>query len=127
MSARAALLVLLRERVTTLDGIADATTEVRYAVLHITPGALSADDVAGRYDLLQQRFQVTSVGTSSEQAEWVADRSRDALLGVVPRLDGWQCGPISAYEPEPIQPDRDRPDRVLFFTTCSYVFHAARL
>lgn len=123
MSVRAAVLAALRTTVQTGDG--EGLPLARYAVLHVAPARRSAEDVAGTYVLREHRFTVISVGTTTEQAEWVATRSADALVGLVLTVPGLVCGPIEAYQPTNIVRDDDRPDTDVFYTSCAYVMHAA--
>lgn len=129
MSVRAALLDVLRAVVPTYDGDAKGATDQRYAVLYPSPGRRSAEDVAGTYDLLEYRFTVVSVSlgasASPQQAEWVAGRTSDALIGTVLTVPGLSCGPIEQYEPTPITRDDDLPETT-FYTSSQYVLHASR-
>lgn len=126
MSVRAALLTVLRSVVETGDGEAPEPTPQRYAVLYASPGSRTAGDVAGTYDLTEHRFQVTSVGSTPAQVDWVAQRTENALLGLVLTVPGLSCGPIEGYEPDLIRRDDDNPNGPVFYGTRSYVLHAAR-
>ena len=126
MSVRESLLAVLRPVVATYDGDAKGAAEQRYAVLYPSPGRRWAGDVAGTYDLLEYRFAVVSVGSSPQQAEWVATRTADELTGRVLTVPGLVCGPVEAYEPTQIQRDDDVPGEVVFYTSASYVLRASR-
>jgi len=95
---REAMLDRLRSALTPVydgEGEAPSTpTAVRYAVLHIDPGTLSADDVANTPRLIRHYPTVTAVGTTPQQVDWVARRVRDALTGWAPTVDGWAYGPV---------------------------------
>lgn len=98
------LLARLRATLTPIyDGEAEAPSTLteaevargaRYAVLHMDVGTISSDDVANTQRLLRAFPVVTCVGTTPQQALWVASRVRDALAGWTPTVDGWAFGPL---------------------------------
>ena len=125
MSVREALLDALRVVVETGDG-EGVPNLARYAVLYPSPGRRSAEDVAGTYDLLEYRFTVVNVGSTPQQAEWVATRTADTLTGRRLTVPGLACGPIEAYEPTQIVRDEDNPDATVFYTSAAYRLLASR-
>ncbi len=54
-----------------------------YSVLYEVAGGSLGGPVARPYDDADQMYQVTSVGSTAEQARWMADKVRAALLGSV--------------------------------------------
>jgi len=101
----------------------DDTTGDRWAVLYpLTPrfdGPI-ADDAA---DLIYG-FQVTSVATTVEQVEWVADLARTALLTTDLTVAGRHCDPTSPTGGPGVQRDDDvippvyyRPEQYQTFTS----------
>jgi hypothetical protein len=110
----------------TYDAHVPKNDEERYAVLYIAAGAFRAEDVAHTSDLVTFRWQVTSVGTSRAQAQWVADRSRDGLIDRRPQVEGWVLGPVEHVNTQQIRSDSDAPDRVLFYGADWYELAGSR-
>jgi hypothetical protein len=133
VSVRPVVLARLRSAVNpTYDGEVPLDSQgrplvQRYAVLYASPGTRSAEDLcrvtADRYVF---RWQVTSVGETPEQAEWVAIRGRDALLAEPLMGDGWQFGALVHRSSSDIRPDRDIPGGVLFYAVDIYELPATR-
>lgn len=99
----------------------------RYAVLYASPGARSAEDLtrvaADRYVF---RWQVTAVGLTPEQAEWVAVRCRDAVLDERLTAEGWELGSVEHRSSADIRKDEDIPGLVLFYAVDTYQLPATR-
>ncbi|WP_218154268.1 tail completion protein gp17 [Nonomuraea pusilla] len=93
---------------------------VPYAVLYPDVGMESpadrslSDDVPN--DLL---FQVTSVGSTAEQAVLVADKVAAALLDAVPAVAGRRVRPIRHEGSQPVR--RDDVSTELFFATAQFL------
>lgn len=98
----------------------------RYAVLYAAPADRDIDSLARTSDLYVFRWQVTSVGISAAQAEWVAARVRDALLDEPLVEAGWQVGPVEHVSTVPIRRDDDVPGGVLFYAIDTYRLTATR-
>ena len=125
MSIRAEVLARLR---TVVDPTYDGHVPVddngrplsqRYAVLYAAPADRDRDGLNASSDLYVYRWQVTSVGLDARQAEWVAERCRDALLDQRFDLNG-QISPAEHTSSVPIRRDDDVPGGVLFYAIDTY-------
>lgn len=133
MSARAAVLARLQGAVDpTYDGEVPVDEQgrppvQRYAVLYASPGLRTSDDFtrtqADRYVF---RWQVTSVGETPEQAEWVAVRCRDAVLDTRLPVEGWETGVVEHRSSADIRRDEDIPGQVLFYAVDTFELPATR-
>jgi hypothetical protein len=65
------------------------------------------------------RFQITSVGAGPEQAQWVADRTAEALLSTVLVVSGRRCWPTVREGSQPVRRDDDSTD--LWLATAQYL------
>lgn len=65
------------------------------------------------------RYQVTSVGKSPDQAQWVADKTAYALLTAVPAVAGRRVWPATEEGSQPVR--RDDESTGLFFATAQYL------
>lgn len=61
---------------------------VPHANLHPIPGGVTSGTVERPDDDAEMIYQVTAVGSTREQCEWVADECRDVLLHSAPSIDG---------------------------------------
>lgn len=92
-------------------GPTDPLGSAPYAV--VSSGAAATDGTAAdQYADLEHEVQVTSVGTSPEQAEWFADRVIEALVGThVPPPPGRKWlrpgAPIGHVLTRPVERDLD--------------------
>jgi hypothetical protein len=79
----------------------------RYCTVHMDSGRRIADRFTGPQ--VQQDYTITvhSAGTSTEQAQWVAERVYAALLGVVLAVPGRKCHRVRAIDSQPVELDRD--------------------
>lgn len=98
----------------------------RYAVLYASPGLRSADDLGRTADRHTFPWQVTSVGQSREQVEWVAIRCRDALLDEPLVEAGWQIGIVEHLTSSQIRRDDDIPGDSVFYGVDTYELTATR-
>ena len=108
---------------TTADGVPVAQ---RYAVLYMAPAHRTSEDLCLSADRHAYRWQVTSVGQSPEQADWVATRCRDALLDERLAEAGWELAKIEHTASSPIRRDDDIPGAVLFYAVDNYELTATR-
>lgn len=132
MSVRDALLAALRTAVQpAYDGHVPVDDggrpEVqRYAVLYAAPAQRTSEDLAMTAGTHVYRWQVTSVGTTAQQADWVAVRCRDVLLDRRLAADGWELGVVEHTSSSPIRRDDDIPGGVLFYAVDTYQLAATR-
>lgn len=98
----------------------------RYAVLYASAGARSAEGLCRTADRYTFRWQLTSVGLTRTQADWVARHCRDALLDRRIVVEGWQLGPVEHKDSNPIYRDDDIPGLPLFTAADFYSLTAAR-
>lgn len=91
-----------------------------YAVVYPDNGMLTPGERSLANDgPTEQRFQITSVGASPAQAQWVADRTRDAVLSGVPSVTGRRVWPTVEEGSQPLRRDDESTD--LFFATAQYL------
>lgn len=88
--------------VTVYDGRVPEEPDARYAVFWPDIGTVRAAAVCGVSDDAVFRWQVTSVAPDRQQAAWLAERLRDAIVDARPIADGWVCGQIvHTYSQQP--------------------------
>jgi len=86
-----------------------------YMVLYPQSDAGSEGSIADPHQIITQTFQVTCVGDSMEEAQWMQEEARGVLIGWIPSLTG----------ATPVELDfgsgtfRD-PDGPVFYTTDRY-------
>lgn len=88
----------------------------RYAVLYCDPGSRAAESLCQESDSFTFRFQITSVGQTRPEAEWIAARVQtitDRRLSVT----GFSLDPIRNAGSQPIRWDDRIPDRVVMYGT----------
>lgn len=90
----------------------DDTASDRWAVLYPL-GPEFDGPVGDRAADLTYGFQVTSVASSVEQVEWLADLVRAALFGGVP-VAGRHADPVTPTGGAPVQRDDDQTPPVYF-------------
>lgn len=126
MSTRDDVLTRLRAAVTPVhDGKVPTDAQgrpldERYAVLYAAPGLRSSEDLGRTADRLTDRWQVTSVGTTPEQVDWVAVRCRDALVDEPFVVGGQQVAPVEHTSSSPVRRDDDIPGGELFYAVDTY-------
>lgn len=133
MTVRAALLTRLRAAV---DPVYDGKVPLddqgrplvqRYAVLYAAPGQRTADDlIRVAHDRYVFRWQITSVGRTAEQADWVAVRCRDAVFDEPLTATGWDLGSVEHRSSADVRRDDDIPGGDLFYAVDTYEVPATR-
>ncbi|MFC4006640.1 hypothetical protein ACFOY2_05370 [Nonomuraea purpurea] len=101
-------------------GGAAANAAPPYAVVYPDSGMLTP----GRRTLANNgptelRYQITSVGASPAQAQWVADKTRAAVLAGVPVVVGRRVWPTVEEGSQPLR--RDDVSTNLWFATAQYL------
>lgn len=89
------------------------------AVVYGTPGQ-SSGPLGDRFADLQVDFQVTAVGTGPEQALYIADAVKAALLSAPPSVAGRAVWPLWQTAAQPVQRD-DTVQPPLWIATAQYV------
>ncbi|MFE3452383.1 hypothetical protein ACFXJ8_26015 [Nonomuraea sp. NPDC059194] len=96
-----------------------------YAVLYPDIGMESASDRSLSDDVPNDlRFQVTSVGTTPDQAALVADKVATILLTTVPTVAGRRVRPIRQEAAQPVR--RDDESTTHFIATAQYLARSDR-
>lgn len=68
---------------------------------------------------IELRYQVTSVGSSPEQTQWMADKLTAALLASVPTVVGRRVWPAIQEGVQPVRPDDE--SVALFIATSQWL------
>lgn len=84
----------------------------RYAVLYGLLPLRRSEDIAHHSDLLWCEWQVTAVGATRPEVDWIRSRARDALVDRVLVVPGLAFEPLQHLESQPQRWDDDIPDRV---------------
>lgn len=107
MALLAAQLGGLGEAVAVYRAKAPAAAVPPYVVLYAGPGRHEGS-LGDRFRDLFLEFQITAVGTTSEQAEWAADAARLVLLTMQPTVPGRQVQPLWQVDSsQPVARDDD--------------------
>lgn len=116
-----AVLGLLRAvpNLTVYDGRVPDAPVTPYVVVYSSAGTAGRESLVPVSDALALPFQVTSVGKSTREALWAAERSRAALLDVVPTVSGRRLQPIAQDSSSPVRRD-DSVDPPLLFVVDTY-------
>lgn len=99
------LLVAAAPGVTVYDGRVPDEPGSRHGVFWPDIGTVRSLAVCGVSDDAMFRWQVTTVAPDRQQAAWLAERFRDAIVDVRPTVDGWVCGQIVHTYSQPPQHD----------------------
>lgn len=76
-----ALLVVLRATgVLVGDGVKPDGADRKYAVLYSLTGGVADGPLDGREDDFQPMYQITAVGNTRQQADWVSDKLRAVMI-----------------------------------------------
>lgn len=111
---------------TVYDGQVPDTPTLPYAVVYMDTSHETATRLCATSDRAEFRFQVTSVGATTDSALITADAARAAVLDQRPAVSGRVCGPIRHETSIPVRPDRDVTlpefNRHPMFAVDTYVF-----
>jgi hypothetical protein len=127
-----AVLQLVRaalDPVTVYDAKVPASTATeplpaRYAVIYPSPGMRYWEDLGHTSDCYRLTWQITSVGSTRPEAEWIAARARDSLVDVCPVVDGLLCSPVEQQSSQPVRWDDQIPGRIVMYATDQYSMEA---
>lgn len=104
----AALRELLEaQNLTVHEGGAPDGSTVPYAVLWADSGIRTGTKLTTGSDRADLLTTVVSVGSTEEQAGWVAERVFTALLDQTPTITGRGCAPITHETSDPLRRDSD--------------------
>lgn len=92
----------------------------RYVVVYPSPALRSAMNLAHTSDAQHIEWRVICVGATRAEVEWLATRTRDALVDVKPTVPGLSCGVIEQTDSQPIRPDTNIPGRLVLYSTDGY-------
>lgn len=65
-----------------------------YAVLYPLPDRETFGSITDPWQVARQLFQITYVGGDMDEAQWMQEQTRNALLGWQPSVNGWDIGPV---------------------------------
>lgn len=101
-------------------GGAPQTAAPPFAVVYPDSGVLTAGErTLANNGPNELRFQITSVGQTPDQAQWVADKTSAAVLGGIPTVVGRRVWPTVEEGSQPLR--RDDTSTPLFFATAQYL------
>ena len=92
--------------------------QIPYVVFYTMPGDTVSYRLSGRSRRRWTEFQLTSVGTSREQAQKTADRARAAVEGT--RLLGGLCRFADGDYVRPDPDARTTDDQAVFYAVCRF-------
>lgn len=84
------------------DGV-ESQPPARYVVLWMPGATRGTESVSAQSTDRVTRWQTTSVAPDRGMAAWLSERVCDALVDVVPVVEGWASGPIrhvQSYQPQ---------------------------
>lgn len=90
-----------------------------YAVVYPVDDSAPPTSLGDTQEVTVHEFQVTSVGATPQQAEWMQTKVRTALLGWVPTVTGYSFGRVDKIGGQPSQRD-DGVQPAQFFATDDY-------
>lgn len=91
-----------------------------YMVLYPLPDDRNEGSISDPHQIAIQLFQVTCVGDTMAEAQWMQAKSREALLGVIPAFAG--ATPIELALGSVVLRD---PDGVVFYTTDRFTIYVS--
>lgn len=65
-----------------------------YAVVYPLPDRETFGSISDPWQVARQMFQLTYVGGDMDEAQWMQEKCRAALLGWRPQVAGWDVGPV---------------------------------
>lgn len=101
-----------------------APLPTRYAVIYPATPTRQWEDLGHTSDTYRAEWQVTTVGATRPEVEWLAWRLRDAFVDVRPVVTGLVCAPIEHLGSQAIRWDDQVPDRIVLYATDQYGFDA---
>lgn len=90
----AVVAAIAAQGVTVYNGGAPDSPVLPYCAVFSDAGRGLATSMGQSTDQYVHTFQTTSVGTSQEQAAWVAEKVREALSGKTLTIAGWSTQPV---------------------------------
>lgn len=99
-----------------------------YIIVEFPPPLRESERFAQRDAAVgRSTVQVSCVGESTEQADWLYERVEAALLGWTPVVPGWRCYPLrQTLNPLTLPPFTDVPDRRLITHVSQFLWRAER-
>jgi hypothetical protein len=70
-----------------------------YAVVFPLPDSATFGSITDNWQVARQLFQITFVGADMDEAQWLQEKTRTALLGWQPSVSGWDIGPVEMDSP----------------------------
>lgn len=119
----AAIEALLDAAVTCYVGESPNDASPPHVLLFPDQGRGSRTSIAGGTGAYSHTFQTTSVGTTVEQAQWVADKVRGAVEDVAPTVSGWSTTRIVQQMSQAVRRDDDT-DPALFYAVDVWQYQA---
>jgi len=113
---------------TLLEGTGKAVGQARrpesavapYMVLYPLPDSSNEGSISDPHQIAIQLFQVTCVGDTMAEAQWMQAKAREALLGITPSFTG--ATPIELDLGSGVRRD---PDGVVFHTTDRFTIYVS--
>lgn len=102
------------EGLTVYPGGGAANPTFPYVALYTDAGDPKQTSLGQDVDQWVHIFQTTSVGTTHEQALWVASKVREALAGVRLTVTGWNNSRIENIMTAPVASDYDAPTNIRY-------------
>lgn len=96
-------------------------SDAPYAVLYPWPDVFREGGLSDANQITVTRFQVTCVGDTMEEAQWMQHKVRAALIGWVPNTAGITATPVELDDDSGVLRDDDRTPPV-FYTTDRFRF-----
>jgi hypothetical protein len=114
---KAAVLARLRADTKIADAVFDSGADspsVPYCVVYADQGTREQERLLATQSRATFVYTIHSVGSTPDEAQWMAERVYAQLLGFRPEIEGRSCWPIAAEASVPVRRDDD-PHPALFF------------